>query len=51
METEEQRDDERTGPGHVPSAEDQSPEEFAAEIESDEAYEPTDTELKREKGG
>ncbi len=50
METEEQRDD-QPSPGAVPSAEDQSPEEFADEIESDEAYEPTDTELKREKGG
>ena len=51
METEEQRDDEQTNPGHVPSAENQSPEEFAAELESDPAYEPEDGELKREKGG
>ena len=50
METEEQRPDE-TSPGHVPSAEDQSPEEFAAELESDQAYDPDDPELKREKGG
>ena len=51
METEEQRDVEPTSPGHVPSAEDQSPDEFAAEIENDPAYEPEDAELKREKGG
>ena len=51
MESEEQRDDAPTGPGHVPSAEDQSPEEFAQEIESDPAYDPDDGELKREKGG
>jgi hypothetical protein len=50
METEEQRDD-QPSPGHVPSAEDQSPEEFAAELESDPAYNPEDGELKREKGG
>jgi hypothetical protein len=50
METEEQRDD-QTAPGEVPSAEDQSPEEFAAELESDQAYNPDDGELKREKGG
>ena len=51
METEEQRDDAQTSPGHVPSAEDQSPEEFAQEVESDRAYTPEEGELKREKGG
>ena len=50
METEEQRD-EQEAPGQVPSAEDQSPEEFAQEVESDPAYAPEDGELKREKGG
>ncbi len=49
MEAEEQRDEQSEG--HVPSAEDQSPEEFAKEIESDPAYNPQDEELKREKGG
>ena len=50
METEEHRD-EQASPGQVPSAEDQSPDEFAEELESDPAYNPTDEELKREKGG
>ena len=50
MEAEEQRE-EQGAPGAVPSAEDQSPEEFAKEVESDEAYNPSDDELQREKGG
>jgi len=49
MEAEEPREDQDTGPVH--DATDQSPEEFAKDIESDPAYNPTDEELRREKGG
>ncbi len=48
-ESEEQSETQDTGAVH--DATDQSPEEFAKDIESDPAYNPQDEELKREKGG
>ena len=51
MEADEQRAAQGDDTGPVPDATDQSPEEFAQTIESDEAYEPSNEELKREKGG
>jgi hypothetical protein len=50
MEPEEQRPEPAGEPAEAAAAE-QTPEEFAQELESDPAYNPTDPTLKAEKGG
>ncbi len=49
MEAEEQRAEQSAAA--FKDAEDETPEEFAEELEADPAYNPQDEELKREKGG